>query len=229
MFKASLQMTTQNVALLVDGENIPYCMAPKVLDCASRYGDLIVRRVYGNTTIIGKWPEAPGFRAVHTQSFKNSADILLSIEAVDMACHSDIQTFVIATSDCDFSHIATYLREHGKTVVGVGDIKVKDTLGAVCSKFVPLCKDEGAKQPKPARPNVPPADDLLNQNVAAVIKASSVKRCLKMQSFGQLMGKLHGVRISEHPKKNWRAYLGQYPDIFQLDPRGPNACVHLKN
>jgi len=148
---------------------------------------------------------------------------------VDLACRSDIRTFVIATSDRDFSHVATYLRESGKAVIGVGDVKVKGTLGAVCSGFVTLCRDEGARRPEPTRPKVPPADAELNQKIVAVIMASSAKGCLKMQPFGQLMGKLHGVRISEHPKKTWRAYLGQYPDNFRLDPRWIDACVHLKN
>ena len=55
------------------------------------------------------------------QSGKNSADIRLVVDALDL-CYtkSHVDTFVIISGDSDFSPLVSKLRENAKTVIGVG-------------------------------------------------------------------------------------------------------------
>ncbi|HVM60375.1 MAG TPA: NYN domain-containing protein [Verrucomicrobiae bacterium] len=55
------------------------------------------------------------------QSGKNSADIRMVVDALDL-CYtkSHVDTFVIVSGDSDFSPLVSKLRENAKTVIGVG-------------------------------------------------------------------------------------------------------------
>ena len=55
------------------------------------------------------------------QSGKNSADIRMVVDALDL-CYtkSHVDTFVIISGDSDFSPLVSKLRENAKTVIGIG-------------------------------------------------------------------------------------------------------------
>lgn len=72
------------------------------------------------------------------QSGKNSADIRLVVDALDL-CYTKahVDTFVIVSGDSDFSPLVSKLRENNKTVIGVG---VKNSTGDIfisnCDEFI---------------------------------------------------------------------------------------------
>ena len=102
------------------------------------------------------------------QSGKNSADIRLVVDALDL-CYtkSHVDTFVIISGDSDFSPLVSKLRENNKQVIGVGvKQSTSDLLIANCDEFIfydDLVRDEEkakvrvaqVKQvtPKPAPPD----------------------------------------------------------------------------
>lgn len=69
---------------------------------------------------------------------KNSADIRLSVDAVETCLTKDhIDTFAILSGDSDFSPLVSKLKEFGKTVVGVGMKEATSSLLAeVCDEFI---------------------------------------------------------------------------------------------
>src|SRR5690606_34707502 len=72
------------------------------------------------------------------QSGKNSADIRLVVDALDL-CYtkSHVDTFVIISGDSDFSPLVSKLRENAKTVIGVGvKNSSSDLLIANCDEFI---------------------------------------------------------------------------------------------
>src|SRR6202521_4740918 len=72
------------------------------------------------------------------QSGKNSADIRMVVDALDL-CYtkSHVDTFVIISGDSDFSPLVSKLRENNKTVIGVGVKKsTSDLLMANCDEFI---------------------------------------------------------------------------------------------
>lgn len=72
------------------------------------------------------------------QSGKNSADIRLVVDALDL-CYtkSHVNTFVIVSGDSDFSPLVSKLRENAKQVIGVGvKQSTSDLLIANCDEFI---------------------------------------------------------------------------------------------
>ena len=72
------------------------------------------------------------------QSGKNSADIRMVVDALDL-CYtkSHVDTFVIISGDSDFSPLVSKLRENNKLVIGVGvKQSTSDLLMASCDEFI---------------------------------------------------------------------------------------------
>jgi uncharacterized LabA/DUF88 family protein len=89
------------------------------------------------------------------QSGKNSADIRMVVDALDL-CYtkSHVDTFVIVSGDSDFSPLVSKLRENDKTVIGVGVKKsTSDLLVAACDEFIyydDLVREHEGAQAEPA-------------------------------------------------------------------------------
>src|SRR4026207_1518743 len=72
------------------------------------------------------------------QSGKNSADIRMVVDALDL-CYtkSHVDTFVIISGDSDFSPLVSKLRENAKTVIGIGVKKsTSDLFISNCDEFI---------------------------------------------------------------------------------------------
>lgn len=94
------------------------------------------------------------------QSGKNSADIRMVVDALDL-CYTKahVDTFVIISGDSDFSPLVSKLRENAKTVIGVG---VKNSTSDLflnnCDEFLyydDLVRADSAKAKQGARPQPP--------------------------------------------------------------------------
>ena len=116
------------------------------------------------------------------QSGKNSADIRMVVDALDL-CYTKqhLDTFVILSGDSDFSPLVSKLRENAKTVVGVG---VKNSSSDLfinnCDQFlyyddlvrkVPARAKSPAPRPKPGSGSSGPSADQALAQVAATLEA----------------------------------------------------------
>jgi uncharacterized protein (TIGR00288 family) len=164
----------RNLALFCDFENI----ALGVRD--SKYADfdmrLVVQKLLVKGSIVVKkaycdWERYKGYKkAMHEAAFelieiphvrqsgKNSADIRMVVDALDLCYTKEhIDTFVIISGDSDFSPLVSKLRENAKTVIGVGvKNSTSDLLISNCDEFIyydDLVRDVPAsrKDNKPAR------------------------------------------------------------------------------
>src|SRR5207244_4719614 len=72
------------------------------------------------------------------QSGKNSADIRLCVDAMDLAYSKEhIDTFVVVSGDSDFSPLVSKLKELGKHVIGLGMTEsTSDLLRDNCDEFI---------------------------------------------------------------------------------------------
>jgi len=210
--------STCGVALLIDGDNLSAAFAGRVTKLAQGYGALAIRRVYGNVTKLGAWLDTPGFRLVHAGVRKNAADLLLSIDAMDMAYGGQIGTFAIASSDGDFAHIAHRLSEKGFRVIGLGEAKAPACFTEACSDFHVL----QASAPKPRA-------DLseLDQQIHKVIEGQQGRRSLAITSLNAQMRARFDVRISQRVEKTWRRYLEARPNLYRCDAPASDARVTL--
>ena len=219
----------ESVAVFVDGENISARHAPEIMRIAAHHGPVSIRRVYGNVGLLPRWAEVPGFRLMHSGSGKNAADMLLAIEALELVITEGIATVIIASSDQDFIHLVTRLRERGVAVIGVGEAKTSAMFREMCQEFM---------QVGDVTPEVKPAAQVdklagiseFDLKIREVIAAGSTKGAgVRIADLAPVMYTKHKVKISTLPERTWRAYLNARPKLYDLDPRGPDAKVRFKS
>ena len=145
---------TQNMAVFCDFENVALGVEDaryaafdiqKVLERLLLKGNIVVKKAYCD------WDRYKEFKPVMheaafelieiphlRQSGKNSADIRMVVDALDL-CYtkSHVDTFVIVSGDSDFSPLVSKLRENNKLVIGVGVKKsTSDLLIGNCDEFI---------------------------------------------------------------------------------------------
>src|SRR6186997_1236744 len=152
----------ENVALGVRDARFARFDINKVLERLLLKGSIVVKKAYCD------WERYKEFRAaMHYASFelievphvsqsgKNSADIRMVVDALDL-CYtkSHVDTFVIISGDSDFSPLVSKLRENDKTVIGVGVKKsTSDLLVSACDEFIYY--DDLVREQKPRKPAAP--------------------------------------------------------------------------
>ena len=157
----------RNLAVFCDFENIALGVREakydkfdmkKVLERLLVKGSIVVKKAYCD------WERYKEFKAVmHGASFelieiphlrqsgKNSADIRMVVDALDL-CYtkSHVDTFVIISGDSDFSPLVSKLRENAKIVIGIGvKNSTSDLLIANCDEFIfydDLVREDEAKK-----------------------------------------------------------------------------------
>ncbi|MEK6210632.1 MAG: NYN domain-containing protein [Pseudomonadota bacterium] len=150
----SSQGETRNMAVFCDFENIALGVREakydkfdmkKVLERLLVKGSIVVKKAYCD------WDRYKEFKApMHEAAFemieiphvrqsgKNSADIRMVVDALDL-CYTKahVDTFVIISGDSDFSPLVSKLRENNKEVIGVGvKHSTSDLLIANCDEFM---------------------------------------------------------------------------------------------
>lgn len=145
---------SRNLALFCDFENIALGARDaryaafdmnKVLERLLLKGSIVVKKAYCD------WQRYADFkRDMHEAAFelidiphlrqsgKNSADIRLVVDALDL-CYTKghVDTFVVISGDSDFSPLVSKLRENNKQVIGVGvKNSTSDLLTANCDEFI---------------------------------------------------------------------------------------------
>ncbi len=166
------QPEINNMALFCDFENVALGVRDakyakfdiaRVLERLLLKGSIVVKKAYCD------WERYKEFKAsMHEAAFelieiphvrqsgKNSADIRMVVDALDL-CYTKahVDTFVILSGDSDFSPLVSKLRENNKVVIGVGvKNSTSDLLIANCDEFIfydDLVREDEAKRNRAAR------------------------------------------------------------------------------
>ncbi|HIP77896.1 MAG TPA: NYN domain-containing protein [Kiloniellaceae bacterium] len=154
----------ENVALGVRDAKIPKFDMQLVLERLLLKGSIVVRKAYCD------WDRYKTFKpAMHEAAFelieiphtrqsgKNSADIRMVVDALDLCYTKEhIDTFVIVSGDSDFSPLVSKLRENAKTVIGVGvKNSTSELLMNSCDEFIfydDLVRASGSAKAQRKRP-----------------------------------------------------------------------------
>ncbi|MEP6808601.1 MAG: NYN domain-containing protein [Chthoniobacterales bacterium] len=150
----------ENIAIGAREARFPAFDIRKVLERLLLKGHIVVKKAYcdfdrykdfkrGLHEAAFELIEIPHVR----QSGKNSADIRMVVDALDL-CYtkSHVDTFVIISGDSDFSPLVSKLRENDKTVVGMGVKKsTSDLFISNCDEFLYYDDLVRAERPAPAR------------------------------------------------------------------------------
>jgi uncharacterized protein (TIGR00288 family) len=159
---------TTNLALFCDFENIAIGVRDaryaqfditRVLERLLLKGSIVVKKAYCDWERYKEFKAGmhqAGFELIEIphikQSGKNSADIRMVVDALDL-CYTKphVDTFVIISGDSDFSPLVSKLRENNKGVIGMGvKNSTSDLLIANCDEFI-YYDDLVREQPKTRR------------------------------------------------------------------------------
>src|SRR5580693_7199394 len=155
---------TTNLALFCDFEKFDI---NRVLERLLLKGSIVVKKAYCDWDRYKEFKAGmhqAGFELIEIphvkQSGKNSADIRMVVDALDL-CYTKthVDTFVIISGDSDFSPLVSKLRENNKVVIGVGvKNSTSDLLIANCDEFIfydDLVREK--KRPAARKPTAKPA------------------------------------------------------------------------
>jgi hypothetical protein len=225
----STQDSTATMAVFLDLENIalgardahyPAFDVRKVLERLLLKGQIVVKKAYCDFDRYKDFKRSlheAAFELIEIphlrQSGKNSADIRMVVDALDL-CYTKghVDTFVIISGDSDFSPLVSKLRENAKTVIGVGvKNSTSDLFISNCDEFLyydDLVRTETSKTRKRSaatasaskavvdatkRPPVTDALDLLVETLEAItqergedenIWGSMIKQTIKRRNPG---------------------------------------------
>lgn len=216
---------TRRVALFADGDNLPPSLAGPILEAAKRLGQVDVRRVYAAEAGFRAWQDALGYRLIQVGGAKNGTDLLLCIEAVELACKGGFDAFALASDDRDFSHLAHWLRERGFHVLGLGTAKSPAGWQAACTAFRVLESQVG----KPAEPPLKAA--ILSEADARIrdmIRTEGESGGLIFSRLGGRLWALHKMRPSTVNAADWRSYIEARSHLYELDAKGPDARLRWR-
>lgn len=151
-----------NLAVLIDGDNIPSAHVKEMMEEIAKYGNPTIKRIYGDWTKphLNKWKSVLLENAIHpiqqygyTQG-KNATDSAMIIDAMDILYSNKVDGFCLVSSDSDFTRLATRLREASMKVIGIGEKKTPDPFIVACDKFIYIeilkdsTKDSGSDRTK---------------------------------------------------------------------------------
>jgi uncharacterized protein (TIGR00288 family) len=235
----------ENVALGVREAKYAQFDMEKVLERLLAKGSIVVKKAYCD------WDRYKEFKAaMHAASFelieiphvrqsgKNSADIRMVVDALDL-CYTKahVDTFVIVSGDSDFSPLVSKLRENAKTVIGVGvKNSSSDLLINNCDEFIyydDLVRAEEQKRraAKKRRESSPAGDDKKDKKqeafdfVHGTLEALKAERSADERIWGSMVKQALKRR---HPGFNetyygFRAFAdlleeAQQKGLIKLDP-----------
>src|SRR5271170_4749518 len=221
----------ENIALGARDAKYPSFDIEKVLERLLLKGHIVVKKAYCDFDRYKDFKRClheAAFELIEIphvrQSGKNSADIRMVVDALDL-CYTKghVDTFVILSGDSDFSPLVSKLRENAKTVIGVG---VKNSTSDLflnnCDEFIYyddlVCKDPSGVRRRtaatPPRPNAAPAENAPAENkgpdvsdaldlVVETLEAVTEERGENEPIWGSMIKQTIKRR---HPGFNERAY-----------------------
>lgn len=144
----------ERVALLIDAENLPAYLIARIMEEAQSVGPIVSARIYGPPSVIGT---DLCLRAMETTDLKpvvckgpakrkNSVDIRMVIDTVDMVLAEDADVFAIASGDSDFLPLVERIHRGGKKVLGFGSVTTHKEYRKACDRFVAFETGEKAKK-----------------------------------------------------------------------------------
>jgi hypothetical protein len=132
------------LAVLIDADNTSPKVADGLFEEVAKIGEASLRRIYGDFSkgqqagwekVLARHAILPFQQFAYT-SGKNSTDITLVIDAMDLLHSGRFDGFCLVSSDSDFTRLAARIREQGVDVYGIGQAKTPESFRQACTRFI---------------------------------------------------------------------------------------------
>lgn len=220
------------LAILIDADNTPYNSIGEILDYSHKFGNIIIKRAYGDWSAIAlknwngifkEYAIKPIQQFQYTKG-KNSTDIAMVIDAMDILHSKFVEAFILVTSDSDFTGLAIRIREDGIKVIGIGRKTAPPSFVKGCGEFIFI--ENLISEPKESdrkvltvetapntKDDITKGEELLRK---AVLNTADENGVVFGSNLGQMLSKLDP---SFSPKnfgcKNLSKFIELYPSILQ--------------
>ena len=187
------------LAVLIDADNVPAGYAEAIFEEIASFGEASIRRIYGDFARDGLkgWSKKLAnlaivpIQAPSNTRGKNSSDIALVIDAMDILHTGRFDGFVLVSSDSDFTRLASRIREQGMDVFGMGEQKTPESFRRACKRFIyveNLTVAEAGPIGAPDGPAPKPAQKLKPMDARALIFRAfdAIEQDDEWYSLGQL-------------------------------------------
>ena len=244
---------TAKLAVLIDADNAQPSSIDGLLDEIAKYGTAHVKRAYGDwtSTHLNGWKSqllAHSIQPIQQFAYtigKNATDSALIIDAMDLLYTGRFDGFCIASSDSDFTRLASRIRESGLTVYGFGERKTPEPFVKACDKFTytdnlthpadPGVAADAAARPKPATPAA-----LLKGDAALVTRLRNAVDAASDDDGWAALAQVGHLIIKQSPDFDPRTYgytklsdLIAATTLFETDRRHPGtgktATVYVRD
>ncbi|MBT3228379.1 MAG: NYN domain-containing protein [Candidatus Marinimicrobia bacterium] len=240
-----------NIAVLIDGDNIPSAHVKEMMEEIAKYGNPTIKRIYGDWTKpnLSKWKNLLLENAITPiQQYgyttgKNATDSAMIIDAMDILYSEKVNGFCLVSSDSDFTRLATRLREAGMKVFGIGEKKTPQPFIVACDRFIYIeilknladeNESETTKDKQPKAKNI----DKVTPRVIRLI--SSTVSDLADDDGWAFLGDVGNLLQKKQPNFDSRNYgfikltpLIKSTDRFDIDmresPTGRFKLIYIKN
>src|SRR5438270_7175105 len=211
----------ENVALGVRESRYAQFDMEKVLERLLLKGSIVVKKAYCD------WERYKEFKAtMHAAAFelieiphvrqsgKNSADIRMVVDALDL-CYTKahVDTFVIVSGDSDFSPLVSKLRENAKTVIGVGvKNSSSDLLISNCDEFIYYddlvrADEQKRRAAKKRRESAPAGEDKAKKQEAFDLMLETLNALIAERGEGE---KIWGSMVKQALKRRKPGFNESY-------------------
>jgi hypothetical protein len=183
----------------------------------SKYGTLPIRRIYGDWTEpnMKSWKQTLHTHALQpVQQFrytqgKNATDSALIIDAMDILYTAGVDGFCIASSDSDYTRLATRIREKNLFVIGIGKTLTPRSFVNACDVFV-YTENLGTVTPSPSSSS----EKTPTKEVQQVQEAAVNENAADLTKFKQLFTRAFEVAEED----GWAALGTVGTALRKLDP-----------
>jgi len=235
----------KKVMLLIDADNVSADVIEQAVQrTLAEYGAVHVRRAYGNAETALKqqalFKRLSVRPMVNLSAGKNSTDIALAVDALDLAIAERPDVVVLVSSDSDFAPLVIRLREKGCRVCGIGQQgKTGEETTMVYDEFTDLRHQparEQAREPapkraarapartkaaKPARVPAPPDD------VVRILEALPELQSGKPMELNHAAEDLRAAQLLGRSASSLKLFR-KHPDLFALAPEArPSKVQYL--
>jgi len=231
MNQPNVAMNQPNVAVLIDYENVGASSLEGLFDNIANIGRAIIKKAYADWSNVPKEPvvllQKLGIEAIQnfhaSNSAKNSSDIRLAIDAIELLYKSNVDVFVIVSADSDFVPLVNQLRAAGKTVICAGrqDV-VSPSLVRSCDRYI-FIENANKQSPK--------SQKIDKNNEELLLRALRVSADEEGKVFGS---KLHQNVLQIDPSfdfqslgfRTFTGFLKTIPQIkLSKKTRGPGDII----
>ncbi|NEN23743.1 NYN domain-containing protein [Cryomorpha ignava] len=236
-----------NLAVLIDGDNIPSAHVKEMMEEIAKYGNPTIKRIYGDWTKphLSKWKNlllqnaiTPIQQYAYTTG-KNATDSAMIIDAMDILYSEKVSGFCLVSSDSDFTKLATRLREAGMQVIGIGEKKTPTPFIVACDKFIYI--EILRSQTEKKEDTDTKADESLETITPKDIKLiSTTISDLSDEDGWAFLGDVGSLLLKKQPNFDSRNYgfekltpliksIGKFDLDQRLNPKSKNKLIYVKN